>query len=65
MFENLHDYSKKVFESATLEDLKAPTKLHIRSLAALVIGDTHVDFNEKIQAPPQEIIEHLNEESKS
>lgn len=55
VFENLQDYSKKILESSSQSDIVAQTKLYIRSLAALVLSDTHIDFKTKIQAPPQEI----------
>ena len=57
VFDQLHVYSKQVLESMSLADLIAPTKVHIRTLASIVMPDSSVEFKQKMQAPPQELID--------
>ena len=57
MFEYLSEFSKQVLESVSLVDLVAPTKMHIRRLANLVLPECSVEFKIKTEAPPQELVE--------
>ncbi len=55
VFEHLATYSKQAFECGSLQDLIAPTKAHLRAVAALVLNDFAIEIRPK--TPPQELIE--------